>query len=84
VEIAELINLVPCLPGIGAAPDRCLETCGSEVGSTEQNQIGVIMAKANGIEIGFEHRTLIGTKWNPSPAVLATVQSFLGNGGWPT
>src|SRR5437762_4539072 len=35
VEITELIDLGPCLSGIGAAPYSCLETCNSEIGSTE-------------------------------------------------
>jgi hypothetical protein len=51
VEIAELINLRPAFPGVSAAPDGTLETCHSEVGAAEQNEIGVVDAEAHRIEI---------------------------------
>jgi hypothetical protein len=51
MEIAELINLRPAVPGVSAAPDGTLETCHSEVGAAEQNEIRIVDAEAHRIEI---------------------------------
>jgi hypothetical protein len=53
MKIAKLINLRPTISCISAAPDRTLETCHSEVGATEKNEIGIVVAEAHCIEIRF-------------------------------
>src|SRR4029077_8533330 len=59
-------DLRPGQAGVGAAPDGSLETCHSEIGSAEKNQVGIIAAKTHGVEIGFKQRTLVRTKRSPS------------------
>jgi hypothetical protein len=59
MKIAKLVNLRPTISGVSAAPDCTLETCYSEVGAAEQNEIGIVVAEAHCIEIGFIQRPLV-------------------------
>src|SRR5262249_28646774 len=79
-----LEDLRPRHAGVSAAPDCTLETCHSEIGAAEQNQVGIVVTKTHGVEIRFVQRALVRTKWSPGPVVLATVQALLGHTRWTT